>query len=143
METASLLYVSHALLELLLGALKLRGRYAHERGKYREPRSAMYTRHHGCSLLSLSMLGALIWMRGLVDLEAGAIASACLALMHGGAVASFVIAWVQGAIPFVKVIVPHAPFALGFTWHVIAHPYAPALLKWATLVTPATGSQMG
>ena len=51
------LYLSHAALELVLGCIKLRGRYAHEPPGSRTPRSAMYVRHHAFSLLSSALLG--------------------------------------------------------------------------------------
>jgi hypothetical protein len=115
----SVLYLAHAVLELILGAIKLRGRYQHETPGARLPRSEMYTRHHGFSILSLSLLGYLVWLHDLTDSPTGRAASAVLALFHGGAVVSFLYAWSQGGIPLSKVIVPHSPFALGFSFHAL------------------------
>ena len=77
----------------------------------------MYTRHHGFSLLSHALLGALVLWRNLMDTEFGFISSVVLAAFHGGAVAAFVYTWLQGAIPVSKVIVPHTPFAVWFAAH--------------------------
>lgn len=147
------LMLSHAALELGLGALKLRGRYAHEppvdAPGGRGARGAMYVRHHGCALLALATLGLGLWAadatpdsgggrigaalaaqlsppvtnRGAAAAPAslavmrspfGALVCGCLLLLHGGAVAAFACTWAGGAIPARKVIVPHAPFAVGF-----------------------------
>lgn len=114
---SSLLYISHVLLELALGLIKLRGRYAHEVPGSKSARNEMYCRHHGCSLLSLALLGYFVWQHDLVDTSTGAAASTVLAVFHGGAVASFTYAYSLNAIPVGKVIVPHLPFALGFAAH--------------------------
>ena len=55
----------------------------------------MYTRHHGFSLLSHALLGALVLWRNLMDTEFGFISSVVLAAFHGGAVAAHT--WLQGA----------------------------------------------
>ena len=44
-----------------LGAIKLRGHYAHESPAARGERSRMYVRHHAFSLLALTLLGGLAW----------------------------------------------------------------------------------
>mmetsp|Transcript_5314 Transcript_5314/g.10358 ORF Transcript_5314/g.10358 Transcript_5314/m.10358 type:complete len:134 (-) Transcript_5314:191-592(-) len=111
------LYLSHALLELVLGLLKLRGRYAHEKPRSKPQRSEMYTRHHGGALLALALQGALVWCYDLVHTPTGAITSASLALFHGAAVCAFMVAWAQRAISAKKVLMPHAPFAILFAWH--------------------------
>ena len=54
-------YLTHSALELVLGAIKLRGRYQHEAVGSRLPRSEMYTRHHGASILSLALLSWLVY----------------------------------------------------------------------------------
>ena len=77
----------------------------------------MYVRHHAFSLLALTLLGGLVWWRGLVSSEAGWIASLCLGIFHGGAVCAFLWAWRCGAIPLAKVVLPHGPFAAAFLWH--------------------------
>ena len=116
---ADALYLAHVLLELALGAIKLRGRYAHEAPGSRSARSAMYVRHHAASLLSLALLGWLVWRADAVDTPAGQSASAVLCVFHGGAVAAFVHAWAGGAIPLAKVVVPHLPFAVAFAVHAL------------------------
>ena len=115
---ANALYLAHAALELVLGMLKLRGRYQHETPGERPPRSAMYVRHHGFSLLALAYLGAVMWWRGLVNADVGGDVSVVLMLFHGGSIAAFLPAWAAGAIPTAKLVMPHAPFAFGFLWHV-------------------------
>ena len=79
-------YAAHAVVELILGALKLRGRYAHEAPGSRSGKSKMYVRHHGASLLAHALLGALVLHAGLVDTRVGQGASLVLATFHGGAV---------------------------------------------------------
>ena len=64
---ANYLFLSHAILELVLGAIKLRGRYAHETPSSRSARSAMYVRHHAFSLLALSLLGYFVWRDDAAD----------------------------------------------------------------------------
>ena len=110
-------YAVHTLIEAALGVIKLRGRYAHESPNERGERSQMYVRHHASSLIALTVLGAYVWWRGLVWSETGWLASLVLGIFHGGAVCAFLWAWVCGAIPMAKVIVPHAPFAVAFLWH--------------------------
>ena len=116
---ASWLYLAHVVLELALGAIKLRGRYAHESPGSRSPRSAMYVRHHASSLLSLALLGHLVWVNDVVDTPTGRAASAVLFVFHGGAVAAFAHAWASDAIGMGKVIVPHLPFAAAFAVHAL------------------------
>ena len=117
MAWAELLYASHTALEIVLGGIKLRGRYAHETPGSKAPRSQMYTRHHGFSLLALALLGGLVLWRDLVNTELGFITSVVQAVFHGGACVAFTYAYLENAIPFVKIIVPHAPFAAAFVVH--------------------------
>ena len=117
MSWGETLFLMHAILELVLGALKLRGRYSHEVPGSRSARDEMYVRHHGFSLLSLALLGYLVWREGLVDTPTGRGASSVLAVFHGGAVAAFLQTYATGAIGIGKVIVPHLPFAVAFMWH--------------------------
>ena len=116
---AEWLYLTHTLLEVVLGALKLRGRYAHEKPLLKPARSQMYVRHHGFSLLAHALLGALVLHRGGVQTEMGEIASLVLATFHGGAVIAFLHAWASGGIPAIKVLVPHAPYAVAFAVHAL------------------------
>ena len=69
--------------------------------------------------MSLALLGYLIWREGAANTTTGQGASAVLALFHGGAVVSFIVAWSSGVIPFAKVVIPHAPFAVAFAWHAL------------------------
>ena len=103
-----LLYLAHVLLELVLGAVKLRGTYS---GVVVPSAAAKFARHHGVSLLALTLLGALVLTRGLVSTPTGQVASITLAFFHAGCVAVMVHAehW--------PVVFIHLPFALGFAWH--------------------------
>merc|ERR1712129_349747 len=105
------------LTELGLGIVKLRGHYAHEDPTARPLQSQLYVRHHAAALLALALLGGLVWQRGLVHTETGAIASATLATFHVGAVIANAYSWLQGAVKAIKILVPHGPFALAFVWH--------------------------
>ena len=88
---------------------------------WRTPRSAMYVRHHAFSLLSLALMGWLVWRHDLVDTPTGKGASAVLLVFHGGASAAFFHTWMFGrAIGFGKVVVPHLPFAVAFAAHALS-----------------------
>ena len=113
------LYLAHTLLELFLGLIKLRGRYQHEAPGSKAPRSEMYTRHHGCTILALALLGFFVWYDSATDTRHGTQSSAVLALFHGGATLSFLYAYLHGAIPFGKVCMPHGPFAIAFLAHAV------------------------
>ena len=52
------LYVAHTILELILGGVKLRGKYSHLPGPMPEG-AERFARHHGVSLLALALLGGL------------------------------------------------------------------------------------
>ena len=112
-------YAAHAVVELILGALKLRGRYAHEAPGSRSGKSKMYVRHHAASLLAHALLGALVLHAGLVDTRVGQGASLVLATFHGGAVGAAFTAWMTGELPIWKVFVPHSPFAIIFLVHAL------------------------
>lgn len=144
------LYLSHIVLEIFLGAIKLRGRCvlklafhltfcayslnlsrvsalcapltadAHETPGSRSGAAAMYVRHHAFSILSMTALSYIVWSHNMVDTALGRQASAALALFHGGAVGSFTYAWSGGAIKFRKVLVPHLPHAVGFALHALS-----------------------
>eukprot|EP00931_Biecheleriopsis_adriatica_P079026 TRINITY_DN52442_c0_g1_i1.p1 TRINITY_DN52442_c0_g1~~TRINITY_DN52442_c0_g1_i1.p1 ORF type:complete len:133 (-),score=27.15 TRINITY_DN52442_c0_g1_i1:63-461(-) len=117
---ANMLYLTHALTEFGLGLIKLRGHYAHEDPASKPLHSQLYVRHHAAALLSLALLGYLVWRRGLVSSETGKITSASFALFHVGAVLANAYAWLQGAVQLGKILIPHMPFALGFVWHASA-----------------------
>ena len=115
----AILYLAHTLLEIALGAIKLRGRYAHEAPGSKSKRNEMYCRHHAASLLAHALLGWLVYANDLFDTSEGRGASMVLFVFHGGAVAAFLYTWAQGAIPLSKVVVPHLPFAIGFAVHAL------------------------
>ena len=102
------MYAAHAVVEMVLGAVKLRGSYS---SVVLPPGAEKFARHHGVALLSLALLGALALGRGLVNTEAGEVVSLVLASFHTGAV--LVMVHAMNA----KVVFLHAPFAVGFAWH--------------------------
>ena len=95
-------------MELVLGAIKLRGTYS---GLDMPPAAAKFARHHGVSLISLSLLGFLVISRRLTQGATGELVSLVLACFHAGAVAVMIHAL------NVKVVLMHLPFAVGFAWH--------------------------
>ena len=119
MAWLNLMYLSHTLLEIVLGCIKLRGRYHHQSPGAMDGRSKMYVRHHGFSLLALAMCSYFVWRHDLTKTATGEAVSSALALFHGGAVLSFTLAYAEGAIPFTKVMLPHAPYAVGFAAHTL------------------------
>jgi hypothetical protein len=106
-----MLFVAHALLELVLGAMKLRGRYE---GQAEAGPEAKFIRHHGVALLALAMLGGLVWWRMLVETETGRLASTVLFTFHGGATAVHAHAWAAGSVKSAATFAMHLPFAIGF-----------------------------
>ena len=117
------LYVTHTALELFLGAIKLRGHYAHEvhdtqKSIHNKPQAAKaYTRHHAVALLALAYLGYVALKNDIVDQPIGRDLSKVLGLFHAGVTLVFAHACYLGAMPRAKVIVPHLPWAVGFAWH--------------------------
>ena len=109
---AEALYLVHTLLELVLGAVKLRGKYS---GLDMPEGAAKFAQHHGVALLALALLGALVLQRGLVRSETGVLVSTALAAFHAGAVAVMALHLPAGA----KVALLHTPFAVGFAWHAL------------------------
>ena len=105
-----LLYLAHVLLELVLGGVKLRGTYS---GVVVPEAAAKFARHHGVSLLALTLLGALVLLRGQISTPTGQVTSITLAAFHAGAVLVMIHAehW--------PVVCTHAPFALGFAAHAL------------------------
>ena len=77
-------------IELVLGAIKLRGKYS---GLDMPPGADKFARHHGVSLLALALLGALVLRDGVVDKPAGKLSSKVLAAFHGGCVLVMLHAW--------------------------------------------------
>lgn len=116
-RAATAIYLAHSVLELVLGAVKLRGTYS---GLDMPPAAAKFARHHGVSLLSLSLLGFLVLSRRLVHTETGNLVSVVLTCFHAGAVAVMVHALNT------KVVLLHAPFAVAFAWHAFASGPRPA-----------------
>ena len=114
MKPAVFLYLVHTLLELVLGAVKLRGTYS---GLENMPDgAAKFARHHGVALLSLSLLGAETLRRRLVHTEAGTMVSGVLAGFHTGAVVVMLHA------AHLKVVYIHLPLAIGFAVHAMTAP---------------------
>jgi hypothetical protein len=105
------MFVAHAVLELMLGAMKLRGRYE---GQAVAGPEAKFIRHHGVALLALALLGGLVWWRKLVETETGRLASAVLFSFHGGAAAVHAHAWADGSVKSAATFAMHLPFAIGF-----------------------------
>lgn len=103
-----LLFIGHTLLELVLGAIKLRGTYS---GVEIPDGANKFVRHHGVALLSLALLGGLIVWRRLEFSEAGTVASLVLTSFHTGCVA------VMSHAADPKVLLVHLPFAAGFAIH--------------------------
>ena len=109
-KAAYYLYLAHFLLELVLGALKLRGTYSGIDMSC-APGSAKFARHHGVSLLAIALLGGEVLRRRMCDSVTGEVASFVLASFHTGCVLVMLHAI------NLKVVAIHAPFAIGFWWH--------------------------
>ena len=99
------LFLVHTLLECGLGVVKLRGKYA---GFTMPDGAEKFARHHGISLLSLSLLGALVLLRRTSSKEEGQLAALVLAFFHVGCVC---------VRPAITVLLMHGVLALGFMWH--------------------------
>ena len=102
------LYVTHALVELVLGALKLRGSYA---GLTMPDEATKFARHHGMALLALALLSGECVRRGLASTAAGGLCSFVLAFFHTGAVA------VMTYELHFEAVALHVPFAAAFAIH--------------------------
>ena len=116
------LYVVHTVLELGLGAIKLRGTYS---DMMTPPGAERFVRHHGVSLLALALLGGLA-LRGrsslpphdrLCHTDTGSVVSTALAFFHAGAVLVMLHAVLTTGAGL-NVVLLHTPFAVAFTWHV-------------------------
>jgi hypothetical protein len=105
------LYITHALVELALGALKLRGSYA---GLTTPDEAARFVRHHGLGLLALALLSGECARRGLTSTAAGGLCSLVLAFFHTGAVV--VLTYEQ----HFEAVALHVPFAAAFAIHAAA-----------------------
>ena len=106
---ATALYVLHAIVELVLGALKIyKGGYT---ALDLPADAARFARHHGVSLLCLGALGAECVRRRLIETETGALCSFVLFLFHAGT------ATVMAYHAHLPTLAMHAPFAVGFAWH--------------------------
>jgi len=108
-----LLYLAHFLVELALGAVKLRGSYAGIDISC-APGAEKFARHHGVSLIALACLGGEVLRREAFDSEVADVVSSVLALFHAGTmfVMLHALNW--------KVVAIHLPFALGFLAHVLS-----------------------
>lgn len=105
------LYVAHTLLEFVLGAIKLRGKYAGFDIAACAPGAEKFARHHGVALLSLAALGEEVLRRRLCHSTTAEVISAALAVFHWGCVLVMLQAW------SLHTLAMHLPFAIGFTWH--------------------------
>ena len=83
-STIEFIFLAHFFLELGLGLLKLRGKYA---GFDAPAGMERFARHHGVSLLSLALAGWLIYRQRLAFSAAGVVAALVLCAFHSGAVA--------------------------------------------------------
>ena len=110
-KAAAALFWLHTVLELVLGLVKLPGTYS---GLEMPLEAAKFARHHGISLLALALLGGLTASRGLISTPTGQLVSTCLAFFHAGATTVML-----HAANF-KIVLLHAPFAVGFAWHAAA-----------------------
>ena len=110
-STIEFIFLAHFFLELGLGLLKLRGKYA---GFDAPVGMEKFARHHGVSLLSLALAGWLIYRQRLAFSAAGVVAALVLCAFHSGAVAVMLADGGGGAL---KVLAMHAPFAVAFGWH--------------------------
>ena len=106
-----LLFCAHTVVELVLGAVKLRGTYSGIDISC-APGASKFARHHGVSLIALALLGAEVLRRNALHTEVGEVASIILAIFHGGTMLVMVHAL------NLKVVAIHAPFAIGFAAHV-------------------------
>ena len=107
------LYIAHAILEVVLGVIKLRGRYA---DMPMPDGAAKFARHHGVCLIALALLGGECARRRLINTPTGALCSLVLCVFHAGAVLVMVYDL------HLKVLVLHTPFAIGFFWHAVTTP---------------------
>ena len=114
---ALILYYAHALVELVLGALKLRGSYT---GVTMPVDTAKFVRHHGVALLALALLSGECARRGLVSTSAGSLCSLVLCFFHTGAVAVMMYDLHFGPVAL------HIPFAALFAIHTAAHSVPPS-----------------
>ncbi len=115
MRTLEGLYAAHALVELVLGAVKLRGRYS---GMEMPDGAEKFARHHGVALLAIALLGAETLRRGLVRTAAGTMVSLVLCAFHAGCVAVMLHAAIANRAAL-NVAFMHAPFAIGFGAHAL------------------------
>ena len=111
------LYYAHALVEFVLGAIKLRGTY---NGIIMPVEAAKFARHHGMALLALALLSGECARRRLVSTPAGLLCSLVLCFFHTGAVAVMMYDLHFGPVAL------HIPFAALFAIHTAAHSVPPS-----------------
>ena len=104
------LYLLHGIVEIGLGAVKLSGTY---QGVVMPENTQKFVRHHGLALISLGLLGILMFQRQLVNTEAGKTVSLSLAAFHCSVCVLMLTAMAMG--PFLN----HLPFAIGFLAHLV------------------------
>lgn len=106
-KAATLIFGLHTLVELVLGGIKLRGKYANFE---LPPGAEKNVRHHGVALLALALLGAMVLARGEGRMLApgeGRMATTVLCAFHGGCC----LAGVTGGI-----LALHGAFFLAFAY---------------------------
>ena len=111
------LYYLHALVEFVLGAIKLRGKYA---GVAMPVEAAKFARHHGVALIALALLSGECARRRLVSTPAGLLCSLVLSFFHTGAIAVMIYDLHLGPVAL------HIPFAAAFAIHTAAHNVPPS-----------------
>jgi hypothetical protein len=115
-SVAIAIYALHTILETVLGMIKMRGRYSGD--KVAGPQ-AKFIRHHGIALLSLALLGGLVWRQKLIETPTGRIASSTLCFFHAGAALVHVHAFVAGSTASAATAAMHLPFAVAFLFDVM------------------------
>ena len=109
------LYLLHFLVELILGAIKMRGTYSGLDASC-APSIAKFARHHGVSLMALALLSFEVWRRDLIRTPTGSIVSLVLAFFHTGTMLVMIHAI------NIRVVLIHVPFAAGFWMHTLRTP---------------------
>mmetsp|Transcript_19394 Transcript_19394/g.60579 ORF Transcript_19394/g.60579 Transcript_19394/m.60579 type:complete len:133 (-) Transcript_19394:164-562(-) len=110
---SGMLFFAHTVLETVLGAMKLRGRYE---GQTAAGPEAKFVRHHGVCLLSLALLAACTLLRREVDAPTGGLVSAVLCFFHTAATAVHAHAFALGSAKSLSTMMMHLPFAVGFAF---------------------------
>mmetsp|Transcript_1256 Transcript_1256/g.3535 ORF Transcript_1256/g.3535 Transcript_1256/m.3535 type:complete len:131 (-) Transcript_1256:133-525(-) len=110
---AFLLYFAHFFVELVLGAVKLKGTYSSVDISC-APGAEKFARHHGVSLIALAIAGGEVLRRGLLNTVTAEVVSFAMAIFHTGTMVVMLHAL------HLKVVCIHAPFAVGFWVHYLS-----------------------